>query len=72
VTPARSLTATLVLDGVDGPLAGTLLGEDGVARPFSGWMELAAAIEAWRAGSARDRPRARRGTPGAAPGEAGR
>jgi hypothetical protein len=51
VTARREpLTATLVLEDDDGgALAGTLRSEDGEERRFSGWMELAAAIEAWRA-----------------------
>jgi hypothetical protein len=39
----------LVLDGDGRTLGGTLRADDGVERRFSGWMELAAAIEAWRA-----------------------
>jgi hypothetical protein len=49
VAGERTLTARLVLVGDRRALAGTLQSEDGVERRFSGWMELAAAIEAWRA-----------------------
>jgi hypothetical protein len=48
VAGERTLTARLVLVGDRRALAGTLQSEDGVERRFSGWMELAAAIEAWR------------------------
>jgi hypothetical protein len=51
VSGDRSRTAVLVLIGDARALAGSLQGEDGVERRFSGWMELAAAIEEWRAGT---------------------
>lgn len=40
--------ATLEIDARADPIVGTITGDDGLERPFSGWMELAGAIEAWR------------------------
>jgi hypothetical protein len=42
------LVAKLELDPRADAVAGTITGDDGVKRPFSGWMELANAIETWR------------------------
>jgi hypothetical protein len=42
------LVAKLELDPRADAVAGTITGDDGVKRPFSGWMELASAIETWR------------------------
>ena len=43
-----SLEATLEMDPRADSVVGTITGDDGVERPFSGWMELANLIEAWR------------------------
>jgi hypothetical protein len=32
-------------------IVGTITGDDGAERRFSGWMEFASAIEAWRTGT---------------------
>jgi hypothetical protein len=42
------LEARLELDPWADTVIGTLTGDDGRERPFSGWMELASAVEAWR------------------------
>jgi hypothetical protein len=45
--PRRS-KGTIEMD-VEGPApAGVLTGEDGLRHPFTGWTELATAIERWR------------------------
>jgi hypothetical protein len=49
-------TATIELSlGVQAP-EGVLIDGQGQARRFSGWIELAAAIEDWRTGTARADP----------------
>lgn len=42
------LEAKLEMDPSSDTVVGTITGDDGVERPFSGWMELASAVEAWR------------------------
>lgn len=46
---ARHATATLKIDTCAGAPTGTLSSESGSPLEFSGWAELAAAIEEWRA-----------------------
>jgi hypothetical protein len=48
------LVARLVLDPDADRVVGTLTGDDGTERRFSGWMQLASAIEAWRTAHGRD------------------
>jgi L-arabinose isomerase len=45
---AAKLIARLELDARADTVDGTITGDDGIERRFSGWMELANAIEAWR------------------------
>jgi hypothetical protein len=42
------LAAKLEMDPRADTVAGTITGDDGVERRFTGWMEFASAIEAWR------------------------
>jgi hypothetical protein len=42
------LEATLELDPRAETIVGTITGADGVEHRFSGWMELASVIDAWR------------------------
>lgn len=42
------LEATLELDPRADTIVGTITDADGVVHRFSGWMEFASAIEAWR------------------------
>jgi hypothetical protein len=50
--PVRTAKATLELEIQKGEgLEGALSAPDGSRRPFSGWIELAAAIEDWRQGT---------------------
>jgi hypothetical protein len=48
------LGARLELDPAAETVVGTITTDDGVERRFSGWMELASAIEAWRTESSPD------------------
>jgi hypothetical protein len=47
--PARKATASLELQVEPQAPAGTLTADDGFRRAFTGWIELATAIEDWRA-----------------------
>lgn len=54
----RALTATATIEvslGVRAP-SGVLIDGEGRARRFSGWIELAAAIEDWRTSAAEGEP----------------
>jgi hypothetical protein len=51
--PAAPTRATLGLDTATEAPTGALTDGHGQARRFSGWIELAAAIEDWRTGTAR-------------------
>ncbi len=52
----HTTSATIELEaGTEAP-TGALTDGDGQARRFSGWIELAAAIEDWRTGTARAEP----------------
>jgi hypothetical protein len=53
MNPGPTATATIELNlGVESP-TGVLTDGQGRTRRFSGWIELAAAIEDWRTGTAR-------------------
>ncbi len=45
VTP---LLLSLELDSAADPISGQIVGADGTTRPFRGWLELAAALDAFR------------------------
>ena len=49
----QTSSATIELDAASGAPTGALTDDAGQARRFSGWIELAAAIEDWRTSTAR-------------------
>jgi hypothetical protein len=53
MTPGATATATIELSLVVQAPEGVLIDGQGRARRFSGWIELAAAIEDWRSSAAR-------------------
>jgi hypothetical protein len=62
MTQGSTATATLELSLDVQPIEGVLIDGQGQARRFSGWIELAAAIEDWRtASTANDAARQRAG-----------
>jgi hypothetical protein len=51
--PAKTSSATIELEARAEAPTGSLTDSQGQARRFSGWIELAAAIEDWRTSTAR-------------------
>ncbi len=52
MNPHRTVTAVIELRLGTAAPEGVLIDADGGARRFHGWLELAGAIEEWRAGAA--------------------